>query len=175
MLITLIKIIQRSIFVLYILRYLRSSFSTSSDWRKWVKNNTFFHFIYKHFHIYRRYVKSKGPILQFQEIWVQFVVVIQWSFVLFPLGGAYYMISRSLGPEFGGSIGVVFSLANAIGAAMYIVGFAETVQALMFVSIVYYNIHVLYNYITSISETDFCTLKCLRKINPLNFFALDLI
>lgn len=47
-------------------------------------------------------------------------------------GGAYYMISRSLGPEFGGSIGVVFSLANAIGAAMYIVGFAETVQALMF-------------------------------------------
>ncbi|XP_062614460.1 solute carrier family 12 member 3-like [Saccostrea cucullata] len=47
-------------------------------------------------------------------------------------GGAYYMISRSLGPEFGGSIGVVFSLANAIGAAMYIVGFAETVQGLMF-------------------------------------------
>ncbi|XP_069138300.1 LOW QUALITY PROTEIN: solute carrier family 12 member 1-like [Argopecten irradians] len=46
-------------------------------------------------------------------------------------GGAYYMISRSLGPEFGGSIGVVFSLANAIAAAMYIVGFAETVQSLM--------------------------------------------
>ncbi|XP_060071216.1 solute carrier family 12 member 3-like [Ylistrum balloti] len=46
-------------------------------------------------------------------------------------GGAYYMISRSLGPEFGGSIGIVFSLANAIAAAMYIVGFAETVQALM--------------------------------------------
>ena len=45
------------------------------------------------------------------------------------------MISRSLGPEFGGSIGVVFSLANAIGAAMYVVGFAETVQALMSVSI----------------------------------------
>ncbi|OWF56733.1 solute carrier family 12 member 3-like [Mizuhopecten yessoensis] len=46
-------------------------------------------------------------------------------------GGAYYMISRSLGPEFGGSIGIVFSLANAIAAAMYIVGFAETVQSLM--------------------------------------------
>ncbi|KAL4227262.1 hypothetical protein ACF0H5_012708 [Mactra antiquata] len=46
-------------------------------------------------------------------------------------GGAYYMISRSLGPEFGGSIGVVFSLANAVAAAMYVVGFAETVRDIM--------------------------------------------
>ncbi|XP_063680874.1 solute carrier family 12 member 2-like isoform X2 [Bolinopsis microptera] len=41
-------------------------------------------------------------------------------------GGAYYLISRSLGPEFGGAIGIVFSIANAIAVAMYIVGFAET-------------------------------------------------
>ncbi|XP_077971589.1 solute carrier family 12 member 1-like [Styela clava] len=46
-------------------------------------------------------------------------------------GGAYYLISRSLGPEFGGAIGLIFSLANAVGVAMYVVGFAETVVALM--------------------------------------------
>lgn len=40
------------------------------------------------------------------------------------------MISRSLGPEFGGAIGLIFSLANAIAVAMYVVGFAETLLQL---------------------------------------------
>ncbi|ERL92941.1 hypothetical protein D910_10246 [Dendroctonus ponderosae] len=47
------------------------------------------------------------------------------------LGGTYYMISRSLGPEFGGSIGLIFSLANAVACAMYIVGFCESLQNLL--------------------------------------------
>uniref|UniRef100_A0A8C1PXU9 Solute carrier family 12 member 2 n=1 Tax=Cyprinus carpio TaxID=7962 RepID=A0A8C1PXU9_CYPCA len=45
-------------------------------------------------------------------------------------GGAYYLISRSLGPEFGGSIGLIFAFANAVAVAMYVVGFAETVVEL---------------------------------------------
>eukprot|EP00117_Sycon_ciliatum_P037425 scpid38063/ scgid28000/ Solute carrier family 12 member 2; Basolateral Na-K-Cl symporter; Bumetanide-sensitive sodium-(potassium)-chloride cotransporter 1 len=46
-------------------------------------------------------------------------------------GGAYYLISRSLGPEFGGAIGIVFSVANAVAVALYVVGFAETVRDLL--------------------------------------------
>ncbi|KAJ3604927.1 hypothetical protein NHX12_026978, partial [Muraenolepis orangiensis] len=46
-------------------------------------------------------------------------------------GGAYYLISRSLGPEFGGSIGLIFAFANAVAVAMYVVGFAETVAQLL--------------------------------------------
>ena len=45
------------------------------------------------------------------------------------------MISRSLGPEYGGAIGVIFSVANAVAVAMYVVGFAETVRDLMKVNI----------------------------------------
>eukprot|EP00943_MAST-04B_sp_MAST-4B-sp1_P000500 g500.t1 len=42
-------------------------------------------------------------------------------------GGAYYMISRSLGAQFGGAIGLMFYVANAVGCPMYLVGFAETI------------------------------------------------
>ncbi len=44
-------------------------------------------------------------------------------------GGAYFLISRSLGVEFGGAIGIVFFLAQAISVAMYIIGFAEAFTA----------------------------------------------
>lgn len=44
-------------------------------------------------------------------------------------GGAYYLISRSLGVEFGGAIGVVFYLAQAISVAMYVIGFTEALAA----------------------------------------------
>nr|XP_056719000.1 solute carrier family 12 member 3-like [Euleptes europaea] len=46
-------------------------------------------------------------------------------------GGTYFIISRSLGPELGGSIGLLFSFANAVAVAMHVVGFAETVRDLL--------------------------------------------
>lgn len=52
-------------------------------------------------------------------------------------GGTYFLISRSLGPELGGSIGLIFAFANAVAVAMHTVGFAETVQALMQVGLKY--------------------------------------
>lgn len=55
------------------------------------------------------------------------------SFFSLSAGGAYYLISRSLGPEFGGSIGLIFAFANAVAVAMYVVGFAETVVELLHV------------------------------------------
>ncbi|XP_056408227.1 solute carrier family 12 member 3-like [Hyla sarda] len=46
-------------------------------------------------------------------------------------GGTYFLISRSLGPELGGSIGLIFAFANAVAVAMHTVGFAETVKDLL--------------------------------------------
>jgi potassium/chloride transporter 9 len=43
-------------------------------------------------------------------------------------GGAYYLISRSLGPEFGGSIGILFFLAQALNTAMNIVGLIDCIR-----------------------------------------------
>src|SRR6056297_2261525 len=42
-------------------------------------------------------------------------------------GGAYYMISRSLGIESGGAIGIPLYLAQALSIALYTIGFAESV------------------------------------------------
>ncbi|XP_055338995.1 solute carrier family 12 member 2-like [Paramacrobiotus metropolitanus] len=46
-------------------------------------------------------------------------------------GGTYFLISRSLGPEFGGAVGIVFSLANAVAVGMNTVGFAEALVELL--------------------------------------------
>jgi amino acid transporter len=45
-------------------------------------------------------------------------------------GGAYFLVSRSLGLEIGGSIGVPLFFAQAISVAFYLVGFTESLQFL---------------------------------------------
>ena len=45
-------------------------------------------------------------------------------------GGAYYMLSRSLGVEAGAAVGIPLFLAQAISIAFYIAGFSEAVVAL---------------------------------------------
>lgn len=45
-------------------------------------------------------------------------------------GGDYYLISRTLGVEFGGAIGIVLFLANAVSIAFYCVGFAEALNGI---------------------------------------------
>jgi len=42
-------------------------------------------------------------------------------------GGAYYLISRSLGVEFGGVIAVFLYIAQAVSVTMYVIGFSEAI------------------------------------------------
>lgn len=45
-------------------------------------------------------------------------------------GGDYYLISRTLGMEFGGAIGIVLYLAQSVSVAFYCIGFAEALTAI---------------------------------------------
>lgn len=44
-------------------------------------------------------------------------------------GGAYYLISRSLGVEFGGVIAIFFYVAQAVAVTLYVAGFTESIQS----------------------------------------------
>jgi amino acid transporter len=47
-------------------------------------------------------------------------------------GGAYFLISRTLGPELGGSVGLCLYLGNAIGVTFYLTGFSDTLTQSIF-------------------------------------------
>ena len=47
-------------------------------------------------------------------------------------GGNYYLISRSLGLEIGGAIGIPLYLSQAISVAFYIIGFTEALTSIAF-------------------------------------------
>lgn len=46
-------------------------------------------------------------------------------------GGDYYLISRTLGVEFGGAIGIVLFLAQSVSIAFYCIGFGEALSFLL--------------------------------------------
>jgi amino acid transporter len=45
-------------------------------------------------------------------------------------GGDYYLISRTLGVEYGGALGIVLFLAQSVSIAFYAIGFSEAVTAM---------------------------------------------
>ena len=46
-------------------------------------------------------------------------------------GGAYYLIARTLGVQFGGAIGLVLFLAQSVSIAFYCMGFSEAVMSII--------------------------------------------
>ena len=46
-------------------------------------------------------------------------------------GGVYYMISRTLGADFGGAIGLTLFVSQAISIAFYVIGFSEALFTLL--------------------------------------------
>lgn len=46
-------------------------------------------------------------------------------------GGDYYLISRTLGVEFGGAIGIVLFLAQSVSIAFYCIGFGEAIRSML--------------------------------------------
>ncbi len=50
-------------------------------------------------------------------------------------GGDYYLISRTLGYKFGGSIGIVLYLAQSVSVAFYCIGFAEALTSMISIAV----------------------------------------
>ncbi|XP_050525773.1 bumetanide-sensitive sodium-(potassium)-chloride cotransporter-like isoform X2 [Daktulosphaira vitifoliae] len=62
-------------------------------------------------------------------------------------GGLYFLISRSIGPELGASLGILFAFANTIVAALNTLGFSMSLNTLLQT----YNIHFMNSSLVLIS------------------------
>lgn len=70
---------------------------------------------------------SNTLLIAFMSTFLTFLTVLSLSAIAsngkVAAGGVYFMVSRSLGKEFGGSVGILFALANTAGGVLYILGF----------------------------------------------------
>ncbi|KAK0626550.1 amino acid permease-domain-containing protein [Immersiella caudata] len=73
-------------------------------------------------------------------------------------GGAYFLISRSLGPEFGGSIGLLFYLAQVLNTALNVVGLIDCLKLNLGQAIPH---GYWWQYLLETSALVFCALLCL--------------
>ena len=76
-------------------------------------------------------------------------------------GGLYYLISRSLGTEFGGGLGIQLFLAQAVSIGFYLIAFAKGVQMIL----AYFNIAFPELYISLI----FCLIFCIIAFKGARF------
>lgn len=72
------------------------------------------------------------------------------------------MISRSLGPEFGGAIGLLFYTANVFSCALYVSGFTEALLGSIGEGSMFFNITHSSWFIQSISYEELI-LTCRSK------------